>query len=413
MRDTYVDDCATGAANDQDAEQLALDMNELLCKGGFTTKGYSFSRRPPPPALTKDGESISVLGYKWFTVDDVLSIAFGTLCFAKKYRGKKQVSADSHVIPEELNRSICLGKVHELFDPCGLTAPIMGCFKIDLRNLFDGELGWEDPISKEDHDTWVKNFHLLVSIGQIRYSRTVVPENAENLNVELLSAGDASAKMTCAGCYVRFKLKDGSYSCQLVLGKTKIVPDGMTLPRAELMASVLNVHITEVVRRSLQEMVADKVFVTDSEIALHWMNSETKQLKPWVRNRVIEANRFSMPENRFHIKSDMNTADIGTRKGVTLTDISPGSEWVSGKPWMKLPVTEMRQQKVLSTVEDIKYRKEQLEEIKKEKISMSTDLCDSGFIVMSKPVQEKGDGCFLVDKKVDSLLSEISIKAKE
>ena len=35
MRDTYVDDCATGAANDQEAEQLALDMNELLCKGNL------------------------------------------------------------------------------------------------------------------------------------------------------------------------------------------------------------------------------------------------------------------------------------------------------------------------------------------------------------------------------------------
>ena len=195
--------------------------------------------------------------------------------------------------------------------------------------------------------------------------------------------------------------------------ETKIVPEGMTLPRAELMAAILNVHITEVVRRALHDRIVDKLLVMDSEIALHWMNSETKQLKPWVRNRVIEGNRFSAAENRFHIKSDLNTADIGTRKGVTLDDVSPGSEWESGKPWMKLPISEMREQQVISSVEDIKYGKEQLEEIKKEKIVMSADLCDSGFIVMSQPMENADEKCFLVDKKVDSLVSEISTKVKE
>ena len=234
----------------------------------------------------------------------------------------------------------------------------------------------------------------------MKYSRAVVPEDAKDLNIELISAGDASSKMTCAACYVRFRLKNNQYSCQLILGKSKIVPVGMTLPRAELYAAVLNVHITEVVKRALKDKVVGQVLVTDSEIALHWLNSETKQLKPWTRNQVIEANRFSVPEDRYHIDSESNPADIGTRKGVTIQDIAPGSEWESGKSWMKLPLAILRESH-LKNVKEIKYKKEQLVEIEKESIGSSTNLCDSGFSVMTQPIKPAGFECFLVDKKTD------------
>ena len=103
--------------------------------------------------------------------------------------------------------------------------------------------------------------------------------------------------MTCAGCYIRFKLKNNAYSCQLILGKTKIVPEEMTLPRAELAAAILNVHVLEIVRRSLRNKCTDYLLVSDSEIALFWITSQTKRQKPWVRNRAIEAKRFSKPSD--------------------------------------------------------------------------------------------------------------------
>ena len=77
--------------------------------------------------------SLCLCFYCAFTEDDALGFAFGPLTFAKKYRGKTQVTDDSHKIPEAVSRSTCLGKVHELFDPCGLAAPLLGGFKTDLR----------------------------------------------------------------------------------------------------------------------------------------------------------------------------------------------------------------------------------------------------------------------------------------
>ena len=61
------------------------------------------------------------------------------------------------------------------------------------------------------------------------------------LKMALLDTGDASQQMTCAACYVRFELRDGRFSCQLILAKAKIVQEGTTLSRTELLAAVLNV----------------------------------------------------------------------------------------------------------------------------------------------------------------------------
>ena len=158
-----------------------------------------------------------------------------------------------------------------------------------------------------------------------------------------------------------------------------------------------------------------QIIVTDSEIALYWTNNDLKHLKPWTRNRAIEVNRFSKPAERFHVASEFNPADIGTRRGVTIDDVSPGSEWQCGKPWMQLSMDEMRET-CLNSVEDIKYRKEQLAEIRKESAVVSPDLSNSGFLVVSRPSKAKLEGsyrCCLVDRLADPVVQQISKKVKE
>ena len=178
-----------------DAESLAEDLVALLARGGFTVKA-------PPPTLTKDGVSVTVFGNKWFPEDDVIGIPFGPLNFAKKSRGKRGSCPGD--VPEKLTKRICLGKAHELFDICGLVAPLMCTLKLDLSDLFKMYEGWNTPISDVEREKWIKHFQLLVEVGELRFSRVVIPEGAVDLNVELLGAGDASQRMTCAACYVRF-----------------------------------------------------------------------------------------------------------------------------------------------------------------------------------------------------------------
>ena len=55
-------------------------------------------------------------------------------------------------------------------------------------------------------------------------------------------------------------------------------------------------------------------------------------------------------------------ADIGTRRGATLKDISAESVWINGYPWMKLDVKEFP----TKTIEEIKLDQQELNAINTE-----------------------------------------------
>lgn len=114
----------------------------------------------------------------------------------------------------------------------------------------------------------------------------------------------------------------------------------MTQPRAELLAANLNAHTGEVVKRSFGEYHKSAVRLTDSQITLHWISNHELKRKPWVRNRVIEISRFTDAESWMYVRSADMVADIGTRRGATIEDVSPNSTWIVVLPWMQKEVSE-------------------------------------------------------------------------
>ena len=59
-------------------------------------------------------------------------------------------------------------------------------------------------------------------------------------------------------------------------------------------------------------------------------------MKQCVRNRVIEINRSTNRENWVHIESENMTADLGTRKGAKIEDVSQNSLWANCQDWAKM-----------------------------------------------------------------------------
>ena len=167
-----------------------------------------------------------------------------------------------------------------------------------------------------------------------------VPGDAVDLNVETIDVADASCSLICAAIYGRFKQKNGEYSCQLIFSRSNLVPDNITMPRAELLAAVLNSRTGHIVKRSLGNYFSKCIKLTDSRIVLNWIHNTRLVLKQWVRNRVIEINRLDNPNNWMYINSSNMVADIGTRKGDRIQDISENSLWVVGNPWMRLEEEE-------------------------------------------------------------------------
>ena len=230
MHDIYVDDCATGAVSMEKAEDLAADISELISFGGFGTKGVTMSGKPPLPKLSKDGKSINVAGQKWYPEEDRIQLSGGPLNFSKKVRGRKVKSEDSAKIPDKLTMKICAGKNAEVFDISGLLLPITCAFKIDLHQLHLSSYSWDDGLSDKDRETWVKHFEVMGQLDTLSWTRAVIPSDAIDMKMQLIGTGDASQDLACSACYIRFKRKDGSWSCQLFLAKSKVVTKDTTLP---------------------------------------------------------------------------------------------------------------------------------------------------------------------------------------
>ena len=126
-----------------------------------------------------------------------------------------------------------------------------------------------------------------------------------------------------------------TFSCQLVFSRSKIIPDGLFQPRAELFAATINVHAGEIVRRSLQSK--GRVKLTDSQVVLHWINNHDKPVKQWVRNRMVEMNRYTEPSEWIYVYIYL-IADLGTRPVDDINLVDPELTWTNGHGWMKVDV---------------------------------------------------------------------------
>ena len=360
-KDVYVDDCITGEANREEAHQRADQLELVLNRGGFQLKGLAFSGEKPPDTLSEDGQTIHVAGMKWHVESDELSLNIGDLNFGKKSRGKKPTQL-INIVPSKLTRRHCASKVAEVFDLTGKVAPIVASMKIDLQDLVKRKLDWDDVIPDSLRSLWESNFEMMKEIGNLRYNRVVIPEDAINMDLNTIDFGDASQSMVCVAIYARFLRRNRTYSSQLVLARTRVVPKGLSIPRAELYAALINTHTGETVHRSLAQWHKSSIKLTDSQICLHWIDNEDKPLKKWVRSRVIEINRLSTKSQWFYIDTKNMLADIGTRRGATLEEVNGQSKWINGHEWMRLDKSEFP----VKTAQELKLSESEVLEFQKE-----------------------------------------------
>ncbi|MEM7375655.1 MAG: hypothetical protein AAF587_44090, partial [Bacteroidota bacterium] len=379
-KDIYVDDCLSGNQSNalaiKDADALEIVVN----RGGFSLKGVTFSNQKPKEELTVDGQSISVAGMKWYPEEDKVSLDISELNFAKKVRGKKPTS--SKEIPIKLTRRHCVSKVAELYDITGKITPITAAMKLDLHQLVGRGLDWDDSIPDDLRPIWKSHFAMMEEISNVKYRRAIIPVDAINLDIDTIDAGDASKDIACVAIYARFQRKSGGSSCQLVFARSRLIPNGTTQPRAELIAATLNAHTGEIVRRAFQNHHKSSLKLTDSQIVLFWINGNDKQLKPWVRNRVAEIQRFTNVNSWKFVNSQNMIADIGTRKGASLADVSEDSTWFNGFQWM----SESKSAFPVKSVNDIKLTNDEMKSVNKEQIISTMD--SSNLLPIDPPIEK-------------------------
>ena len=91
------------------------------------------------------------------------------------------------------------------------------------------------------------------------------------------------------------------------------------------------------VKKSLQDRVVSKIYYTDSTITLHWTVADRKSLSIFSKNRVIQILRGTELSELYHVRSEVNPADVVTRpEDVSIDDLMPDSVFQTGYEWMRL-----------------------------------------------------------------------------
>ena len=142
----YVDDCLSGEDSIEEAFQTADQMQLVFSETGFYLKDFTFSGRAPPKDLSRDGQSINVAGYRWYSETDKIQLNVGEVNFASKERGRLPNTIDAKLVPLILTRKHCHSQVARIYDITGLLTPITAGMKEDLHDFVDRGIPWKGQI---------------------------------------------------------------------------------------------------------------------------------------------------------------------------------------------------------------------------------------------------------------------------
>ena len=359
----YVDNLMDSMNSLEEAEALGVETTEVLDRLSLKTKGFTFSGGKPQPDETTDGVSIDVNGYRWFPELDVLEPKIPPLHFAKKSRGRVvdteyfPLGGDFDkmdlYVPKKLTRRMIVSKRASIYEALGKLEPIKAKLKIDEREAVSLTSDWDDAVPTTVRNKWLHNFLLIEKLRGLRFTRARIPINALDTKMRLITLVDAAEQIVNVVAYCGFRLKGGGYSNQHLIGRS--VLGTSTIPRNELQGLTGGSNLSCIIRKALYDWIESSILAGDSEIALHWNISDSRKLSMWHRNRVIQIRRGTELENLYHVGTEHNVADVGTRADkICIEDIGPESRYENGDKWMQLEFSEIIQQGFLRPALDLK-----------------------------------------------------------
>ncbi len=341
LTSTFCDDTLGGGENQEAAVKVSNHMDQIVAMGGFKYKDTVMSgdRRP------EDTEKRKVLGLCWDEEKDTLSVDIKVNVSQKKKGVRVEPNIDLEqvrkMLPQQITKRIVWRIVLGQYDLLGLVCVFMIRLKLVMRDLSTEEgrkLTWDEPISDKTRESFLEILEQMDQVREISFPRCVRPprEDQESKPI-MLCFGDGSTSAFCTLVYGRWKLTDGSYSCRLISGKTRVAPlRKISVPRLELLGAVASVRLAQQVQQFLGLEFSKRYFFTDSSAILGMIRSESAVFQEFVGVRVSEIRSKSEPDTEWYwLPTDKNLADLGTRNNVTPVDMVHDSHYQVGMEWMR------------------------------------------------------------------------------
>ena len=363
LSDMFVDDLETGGElheviqfrgqEDPETLQCSGTMPEILRQGGLHLKAMQYSGEDAEEKLAKLGGS--VLGLKWTSHDDRLSINLA-VNLSKRRRGLPtgpDLTVDDLPGLQKvvLTRRLCLSVANSVYDPIGMASPLTIRLKVAMKRMFAKEhnLGWDTPLAEELREEWFRVICDMVKTGEVQFHRASRPLQAIGQCV-LVIFFDGSDKASAGTVYAVWQVAEGQEATEvrLVASKAKVAPDwDMNTPRMELSGAVVATRLGVKVCRAMETKPSRVWIAGDSEIVLASREKNSGFFSEWFSNRIGEThdNQRKMEDicpvgdggEWWHISGQLNPADQPTRLTSGPQDILMGSEWQSGKEFLKMP----------------------------------------------------------------------------
>ena len=277
------------------------------------------------------GDITKVLGLQWNTESDKLSVS------TKKFNANEPATTKREV----------LATIASIYDPLGLISPTIIKLKTFLQELWQREMEWDDPLNETDKERWKALTKDLKELSTIQ-----VPRFIGDKKPQLLGFCDASKNAYAAAIYLRTEI-DGKSHVNLIFSKTRNAPkekkvnnkekqkdnsknkktkEKMTIPRLELMSTLIGTRSLRFIAKELGLQDKQMILWTDSQCVLDWLKQKENS-DVFVRNRVKEITSENDVVFRY-VNTKHNPADIPTR-GMTTEELKKSDLWWHGPEWLK------------------------------------------------------------------------------
>lgn len=226
-----------------------------------------------------------------------------------------------------------LRKIATIFDPLGLVSPYVIRGKMIMQEVWMSGADWDDelPVNLEKKaEQWLSE---LTELGEAKVPRCL--RILGKLTVmEIHAFGDASKDAYASALYARSTYDNGTVAVRLIASKTRVAPlESISIPRLEMMAAVLNLHLAETVTTALRVPMKAVTFWSDSLNVLWWIRDPSRKLKPFIAHRVGEIQSSTEPSQWRYVPTKQNPADLPSR-GETAAELVNKDLWWSGPEYL-------------------------------------------------------------------------------
>ncbi|XP_071180616.1 uncharacterized protein [Mytilus edulis] len=314
QRNVYVDNVLTSFTDKQSLLKFYTESRKLLSEAGFNLRSWNSNSTELQNIAGRDkigdnDDIVKILGMRWDRESDDL-----------KFQQIEFMEKDKMTTKREVLRTSS-----RIFDPLGLITPITVKAKLFMQTLWKAKLDWDECLSDELRSKWQVIALDIEEATKIVFPR-MLTEGVINEKTSLHIFTDASQLAYGACAYLVT-----ANSSIIVMAKNRVVPvKPISLPRLELMGALIGARLAT---HLLKVITAEHVYMwSDSQIVLSWIKS-SKNLKPFVANRLKEIRKLTENAEWNYCPTDDNPADYLTR-GIYAKQLYNNSLWMNGPQWI-------------------------------------------------------------------------------